>query len=170
MFPDQRERFNRIIYFSIAASCMVLDQATKVIVQKSLHLHERISVIPGLFSISHELNTGAAFSLFANSHRYTPIALAAFSIIVISVVAVVLWKSSRHFTRTGLSLALILGGALGNFIDRAMYGHVVDFLGFYWKTYYWPDFNVADSCIVCGSILLIWDVLFPKKMPQTVSA
>jgi signal peptidase II len=163
MLRDQRERFNRIIYFSIAAACMVLDQATKVIIQKSLHLHDRVAVVPGFFSISHELNTGAAFSLFANSHRYTPWALAAFSMIVIVAVAVVLWRNARHFTKTGLALALILGGAFGNFIDRAMYGHVVDFLAFYYKTYYWPDFNVADSCVVCGSLLLIWDVLFPQK-------
>lgn len=142
---------------------MILDQATKVIVQKSLHLHDRVAVIPGFFTISHETNTGAAFSLFANSHRYTPIALAVFSFIVIGVVAVLLWKNARHFTRTGLALALILGGATGNLIDRAMYGHVVDFLAFSLRGYYWPDFNVADSCIVCGSILLIVDVLFPPN-------
>lgn len=163
---DQRERFNRIIYFSIAAGSLVLDQATKAIVQSSLPLHERISVIPGLFSISHEKNTGAAFSLFADTHRYTPLALAAFSFIVIGVVAFMLWKSCQHFTRTGLALSLILGGAMGNLVDRLVHGHVVDFLGFYFRSYHWPDFNIADTCIVCGSVLLIWDVLFPAKTPQ----
>ena len=162
---DQRERFNRIIYFSIAAGCLVMDQATKAIIQSSLSLHERVPIIPGFFSISHEKNTGAAFSLFADTHKYTPLALAAFGLIVITAVTIMLWKSAQHFSRTGLALSLILGGATGNLLDRLIHGHVVDFLGFYFRSYHWPDFNVADTCIVCGSILLILDVLFPAKAP-----
>jgi signal peptidase II len=79
------------------------------------------------------------------------------------VVCYLLWGSARRFTWTGLALALILGGAVGNLYDRIRYGRVTDFLHFYIGTHTWPDFNLADSAIVCGATLLCLDLIFSSK-------
>jgi signal peptidase II len=154
-------------YFLIAFIVMMMDQATKSIVARSLPLHDTITVIPGFFSISHVLNKGAAFSLFADSgSQYTTPGLIFFSVIVLSVVSTMLWRASHTFTSGGLALALIMGGALGNLFDRIRIGSVIDFLMFNFGSYHWPDFNVADSAIVIGSLLLISDIFLNKEAAQ----
>jgi signal peptidase II len=154
-------------YFLIAFIVLMMDQATKSIVARSLPLHDTITVIPGFFSISHVLNKGAAFSLFADSgSQYTTPGLIFFSVIVLSVVSTMLWRAGRTFTAGGLALALIMGGALGNLFDRIRIGSVIDFLMFNFGSYHWPDFNVADSAIVIGSLLLISDIFLSKETAQ----
>jgi signal peptidase II len=151
-------------YFLIALIVLMMDQATKSIVARSLPLHDTITVIPGFFSISHVLNKGAAFSLFADSgSQYTTPGLIFFSVIVLSVVSTLLWRAGHTFTAGGLALALIMGGALGNLFDRIRIGSVIDFLMFHFGSYHWPDFNVADSAIVIGSLLLISDIFLNKE-------
>jgi signal peptidase II len=119
-----------------------------------------VTVIPNFFSITHVENTGAAFSLFADwPQRVRVPLLVGFSTVAMLVVCYLLWKSAAKFTCTGLALAFILGGAIGNLYDRILYGRVTDFLHFYIGNHMWPDFNVADSSIVCGAALLFLDLM-----------
>jgi signal peptidase II len=129
-------------------------------------MYTHIQVIPGFFRITHTENTGAAFSLFADSPSHWKTAmLISFSVVAMIVVSVLLWKQSRALTMTGVALSLILGGAVGNLWDRVASGRVVDFLLFYVKTYQWPVFNLADSAIVVGASLLVLEIIFgqPKS-------
>jgi signal peptidase II len=148
--------------FAIAAGIAALDQLTKWIVVKKIPLYGEIVVIPKFFAISHVTNKGAAFSLFANGDLRATWALAAFSVIVMAVIIFLLART-RQWSKGALALALILGGATGNFIDRVRLNAVVDFLSFDFGSYHWPDFNVADSAIVVGAILLAIDALFGKR-------
>jgi signal peptidase II len=152
----------RRLLFGIAASIVVLDQLTKWIVVRRIPLNGEIIVIPKFFAISHVTNKGAAFSLFANGDPRATWALAAFSVIVMAVIVFVLART-REWSNGALALTLILGGAAGNFIDRVRLNAVVDFLAFDFGSYHWPDFNVADSAIVIGAILLAVDALFGKR-------
>jgi len=149
----------RELYFFLAGSVLIMDQVTKLIVAKTIHLNDAITIIPGFFRISHVLNRGAAFSLFAEIRSpLAPLGLLLFSAIVMTVITVILAKSAKVLSRTNVGLALILGGALGNFLDRLLMGSVVDFLAFQLGSYHWPDFNLADSAIMIGSALLLLDV------------
>jgi signal peptidase II len=151
------------LYLLLGAAVLLLDQVTKAIVAREIPLNDAIPVIPGFFSISHVLNSGAAFSLFADYRaEYARVGLISFSVVVIGVIAFVLWISSYQRSRMNLAMAFILGGAFGNLVDRLTIGSVVDFLAFQIGSYHWPDFNVADSAIVCGSLLLIVDSLFSR--------
>ena len=136
---------------------IVLDRITKIAVEHRIPLGEARVVIPQVFRITHVLNTGAAFSLFGDSAspervRWT---LVAFSVLAAVVIIAVLVRTGRRLTASSVALALILGGALGNVYDRIKTGAVVDFLEVHIVRYHWPDFNLADSAIVCGGILLV---------------
>jgi len=153
----------RRFHFLIAFSVVLLDRVTKWVVAKNISLHDGIQVIPGFFRITHVENRGAAFGLFADSPAPWKIAmLVLFSIVALIVVSALLWRNSHSLTNTGIGLALILGGALGNLWDRVLNGSVVDFLLFYIGPYQWPAFNVADSAIVVGAGLLVIEILFVK--------
>src|SRR5205823_14861420 len=155
-------------YFLTAVVVLLLDQATKAMVSRTIPLYDSIPIVPRFFSITHVLNPGAAFSLFAeSSSHYTTGALIVFSMAVLVVVAITLWRSTAGFTASALALSFIMGGALGNLLDRIRLGSVVDFLAFTLGTYHWPDFNIADSAIVLGCLLLITDVLSARSEPQT---
>jgi signal peptidase II len=159
------------LYLAVAGTMLVLDQLTKMIVAARIPLNDAIPVIPGVFSISHVLNSGAAFSMFADAPPgYARIGLIAFSMIVIGIISAVLWRSSGQSSRANIALSLILGGALGNLVDRVTVGSVVDFLAFRLGSYHWPDFNVADSSIVCGSLLLVADSLLTRHEQPSATA
>jgi signal peptidase II len=161
----------RKFHLLIAISVLLLDRVTKRAVAQNLTLHDGIQVIPGFFRITHVENTGAAFGLFADSPSEWKIALLVlFSVLALVIVSALLWKSSRALTSTGIGLSLILGGALGNLWDRVMHGRVVDFLLFYVGQYQWPAFNIADSAIVIGASLLVFEILFVKSPAQEKSA
>ncbi len=156
-----RGRDWRIPFLGISLLIIVLDRLTKLWVMKHVVPTTHIVIIPHIFSISHVLNPGAAFSLFTNStdpHR-TYLFLTGFSILASVVVFAVLIYIGRKFTVSGLALALILGGAVGNLWDRIAYKEVTDFLAVTIIHYHWPDFNLADSSIVIGGILLLLDAL-----------
>lgn len=147
-------------FFVIAFAVLLFDQITKWLVVHNLALHDSVRVLPGLFQVTHVENQGAAFGLFADStSHWRGAGLIMFSVIALVVVSILLWKNSHKFTFGGLALALILGGALGNLWDRVLDGHVVDFLDFYIANSHWPAFNVADSAIVIGAVLLIGEIL-----------
>jgi signal peptidase II len=167
---SERKLSMRKYYALVAVLVFALDQFAKWIVIQKIPLNESINVIDGFFRLSHVQNPGAAFGLFADSHSSLRIVfLVLFSVFAMGVVGWLLWRSSHTLSTTGFALALILGGALGNLWDRLIDGYVVDFLAFYFGSYHWPDFNVADSAIVIGAILLVAEILFAKA-PQEEQA
>ena len=151
----------RITHFLLALLVVLLDRWTKRMVAAHIAMYTHIQIIPGFFRITHTENTGAAFSLFADSPSHWKTALLiGFSLIAMVIVSVLLWRQARALTITGIALSLILGGAVGNLWDRVASGRVVDFLLFYVKSYQWPVFNLADSAIVVGASLLVIEILF----------
>ena len=160
----------RATHFLLALFVVLLDRWTKRLVAAHIAMYAHgIQVIPGFFRITHTENTGAAFSLFADSPSHWKTAmLISFSVVAMIVVSVLLWKQARALTMTGIALSLILGGAVGNLWDRVASGCVIDFLLFYVKSYQWPVFNLADSAIVVGASLLVLEIIFGQ--PKTTSA
>ncbi|MFY9743222.1 MAG: signal peptidase II [Candidatus Sulfotelmatobacter sp.] len=154
----------RIVYLLIALIVVLLDRWTKYIVARRIGLYQHIQIIPGFFRLTHTENTGAAFSLFADSNSpWKTDMLIAFSVLALVVVSVLLWKNHHAHLLTGVALSLILGGAIGNLWDRVVSGRVVDFLLFYVKQYQWPVFNLADSAIVVGAALLVLEIVFGQQ-------
>jgi len=157
----------RKYHFLIALLVIVLDRVTKWTIARRLSLHDSVSVIPGFFRIIHTENPGAAFGIFADSPSQWKVSLLVlFSIVALLVVGTLLWKNSHTLTSTGIGLSLILGGAVGNLWDRLVSRHVVDFLLFYIGPHQWPAFNVADSAIVVGACLLVFEIIFAKSPSQ----
>jgi signal peptidase II len=155
----------RAIHFVLALAVVLLDRWTKHTVAARIPMYSHIQIIPGFFRLTHTENTGAAFSLFADSPSHWKTALLiAFSLIAMVIVSAMLWKRPR-LSSSSIALSLILGGALGNLWDRAASGRVVDFLLFYISQYQWPVFNLADSAIVVGAGLLVLEILFTKPVP-----
>jgi signal peptidase II len=158
----------RTIHLMLALFVVLLDRWTKHLASIRIPIYTHIQIIPGFFRLTHTENTGAAFSLFADSTSHWRTALLiSFSVLAMVVVLALLWKQTKAFTITGIALSLILGGAFGNLWDRVARGRVVDFLLFYVKEYQWPVFNLADSAIVVGACLLVMEIIFS---PKTTSA
>jgi signal peptidase II len=154
----------RKYHFLISLFIIALDRVTKWTISRRLSLHDGIQVIPGFFRIIHAENPGAAFGIFADSPSQWKLGmLIGFSIIALVIVSGLLWKNSHTMTSTGIGLALILGGAVGNLWDRLVSHQVVDFLLFYVGPHQWPAFNVADSAIVVGAGLLVIEIVFAKS-------
>jgi len=152
--PDRRP-----ILLLISALVIVADRLSKMWIVDRIRPGYDIPVIPGFFRLSHVLNTGAAFSLMETwPPNAVRIGLIAFSVVAAILVFTLLWRTGRALTLTSVALALILGGALGNLYDRIRFHHVVDFLAVKIYHYNWPDFNVADSCIVIGACLLLLEI------------
>jgi signal peptidase II len=151
----------RFFLLVISIAVIVLDRLTKWMVEQRIELGDAVTVIPRVFRISHVENQGAAFSLFNDSSSPARVRwiLLVFSIFAALVVLFFLFKLGRKLTASSFALALILGGALGNAYDRWRFGFVVDFLEVHIIHYHWPDFNVADSAIVVGGILLLLDAM-----------
>ena len=139
---------------------LVLDQITKALVRRSLPLHDSVSVIPGFLDLTHVRNTGAAFGLF-NSVDFPFKAVLIPLVATAALVAVGLYSASlgRHQRLARVGLALIIGGAAGNLIDRVLVGSVVDFVDVYWGTWHFWAFNVADSAITVGVAIMILDMI-----------
>ena len=155
----------------IAVLVIVLDRVSKWLVARNILLHDSVVVDPGIFRLTHVQNRGAAFGLFSESPSEWKIAvLIMFSMAALVVVSALLWKNSHAMTTTAIGLALILGGAVGNLWDRLSSGRVVDFLDFSVSGYHWPAFNVADSAIVVGALLLVGEILFSKSAETAETA
>jgi signal peptidase II len=159
-----KPRDQRGVALAIAAAVVILDRITKRIVVQQLPNGQAHTVIPGVFRITDVHNTGAAFSMFAESASPTTVRniLIAFSVIAAIVLLGMLWRTGRAITLSSAALALILGGAVGNLYDRIRYSYVVDFLEVHIGSYHWPDFNLADSCIVIGACLLLIEIFRPQ--------
>jgi signal peptidase II len=160
--PDRRP-----ILLLLSAIVILFDRLSKNWIVHRIRPGYDIPIIPGVFRLSHVLNTGAAFSLLENMNpNAVRIGLITFSVIAAIIVFVLLWRTGRAITLTSVALALILGGALGNLYDRIRFHHVVDFLAVRIYHYNWPDFNVADSCIVIGACLLLLEIFQPHSQPS----
>ncbi len=143
---------NALPWLLLSALVIVLDQLTKAWVLSSLPEFQPIPVIDGFWNWYRTYNTGAAFSFLSDAggwQKYFFVVLAAG---ICGLLAWWLARTPRGEWRTALPFALVIGGAVGNVIDRLLHGHVVDFIQWYWKDHYWPAFNVADSAIVVGAI------------------
>ncbi|MGA2041418.1 MAG: signal peptidase II [Bryobacteraceae bacterium] len=160
----------RIRAYAVAASVFALDRVTKTIVERRVSESAAYPVIPGFFDIVHTENHGVAFGVFNDSaFEWRTLALIVVSVAAVIFVSAYLWRARHIDGATLWGLALILGGAAGNAFDRVVSGRVTDFLDVYIGVYHWPTFNVADSCVVVGSGLLILDMLRTKRQAANVS-
>jgi len=159
----------RVSELWIAALIVLLDQATKALVRMNLPLHGSVTVIPGFFDLTHVRNTGAAFGMLNDfDFAYKPLVMVLVAVVALVAVAsyAMTLPPTQRVARFGL--ALILGGAIGNLIDRATTGFVVDFVDVYWRGIHFWAFNVADSAITVGVILMLLDMLGVGRVPETV--
>lgn len=154
--PAPVQRTHPAAWLWLSLVVIALDQATKLVVTRLLELYERVEVLPVLdFTLLH--NTGAAFSMFAGASGWQRGFFITLGGIVSLVLVVWIWRLPRGSKLLPLALGLILGGALGNVIDRVVHGYVIDFIHAHWGAAYFPAFNVADSAITIGALLLIVD-------------
>lgn len=151
-------------WLAIALAIVVVDQLTKVYFNTSYQYGERLNLLP-FFDFTLLYNRGAAFSFLASEEGWQRWLFTGLGVVAAGVILVIL-RRTRGQPRFCLALAMILGGAIGNVIDRVMYGHVVDFLLFYWRDWYYPAFNVADVGITCGAVLLVLDELLRARKPR----
>ncbi len=154
-----------IFLIGIAALVVILDQTTKLLVVDGIPAYGSIVVIPGFFDLTHIYNTGGAFGFLAGkSSLFRHLFFLTASAVAMGMIVYFYLKTPREFLFLRGGLALILGGAVGNVIDRIRLGKVVDFLDLYIKDLHWPAFNIADSAISVGILIFIYHLLF-KKMP-----
>lgn len=156
----------KLRYLFVSLGIITLDQWTKWLVEIHLPQHTAQSIIPGFLNLTHVRNTGVAFGLFAShgmnggSWLLTLLGLAA-----LAAVTIYFWLASPHDRLLLVSLALVVGGAIGNLIDRMSSGAVTDFIDVYVGTWHWPSFNVADSAISVGIVLMAIDSFRSRKKP-----
>ena len=158
-------RNRRGMWLVLSVLVIVLDQASKLYFEQHFQYLEVRPVIEGFFNWTLVYNPGAAFSFLADAggwqrHFFTLLA-----------VGVSLWLSwgilrGRQSLQMNAASALIIGGAIGNVIDRMVYGHVIDFIQLYWQNFYWPAFNIADSAICIGAVLMVLDGLRPATQQE----
>jgi signal peptidase II len=152
----------------IAAAVLVLDQLTKHLVVRNFHLHEAIRIIPGFFDLVYVRNPGAAFGILSGTHGvWRTVFFIAVSAVAMAVIAVLATKTADRLSLA--AYALIGGGAVGNLIDRVRFGEVVDFIDWYYRSWHWPTFNIADSAITIGVGLLVIEMLFGKSTKSQAS-
>jgi len=155
---------------STIAIVIALDRITKHLVERTIPLEGTVDLIPGFFRLTHLQNPGSAFSFFAESSSpWRAPALILFSLAALVIISVLLWKEREANVKT-IALALVFGGAVGNLWDRLFNGAVTDFIDFYISSHHWPPFNIADSAIVVGAVLLAGRMLFPRREQKSSSA
>jgi signal peptidase II len=150
----------RLPYLVLVVAILALDRWTKFLIQSRFDLDDSVSVIDGFFNITYVQNTGVAFGIFSSvSLPAKSILLSAFAGLAVVLVITYSLRTPLQNRLLHTALALILGGALGNLYDRIAYGYVVDFLEFYIRNYHWPSFNIADSAISAGVVLLAIEIM-----------
>jgi signal peptidase II len=154
----------RKYHIIIAASVVLLDRLSKWLVAQNIALQGGVDVVPGFFRLTHVQNEGAAFGLFSDSTSEWKVAmLILFSVAALAVVSALLWKNGNAMNATAIALSLVFGGALGNLWDRVSSGRVIDFLDIYYRSHHWPAFNLADSAIVIGALLLLSEIFLAPQ-------
>jgi signal peptidase II len=158
---ERVQRISRWVYVLIGVLVFAGDQATKALVVESIPEHAVVPVIPNFLNLTNVSNAGAAFGLFSDSPSpWKTAVLILLSVALLVAVVSFVWKVRRLQWEAGVGLALILGGAFSNLLDRIRVGRVVDFLDIYVRSYHWYTFNLADSAIVVGACFLILQVVF----------
>ncbi|MFC0679077.1 signal peptidase II [Lysobacter korlensis] len=143
---------NALIWLLVSAVVIILDQLTKAWVLTSLPEYTAIPVIEGIWNWYRTYNTGAAFSFLSEAGGWQKYFFVILAAIISGLLAWWLSRTPRNDWRVALPYALVIGGAIGNVIDRVVHGHVVDFIQWHWRDWYWPAFNIADMAIVGGAI------------------
>jgi len=154
-------------YLWLSLLVVILDQTSKHYADRVLDYHQPVQVIPGLFEWYLSYNTGAAFSFLASAGGWQRWFLLALALAISALLIGWMRKLEPDEKLTAIGLALILGGAIGNVIDRALLGHVIDFIQVWLGSYPWPAFNLADSFITLGAVLLIGSGLLDRNKEQT---
>lgn len=145
-------------FLLIALAVLALDQWTKWLIEAHLPEQSSHEVIPGLLHISHVRNTGVAFGMFANGGRDgSPWVLSLFGLVALGLIAMLFYRTPAQDRGLLAAMAMVMGGAVGNLLDRISSGAVTDFIAVYLGSYRWPDFNVADSAISIGLVLILFD-------------
>ena len=135
---------------------LVADQVTKQVVIANMQLFDSIDLLP-FFNLTYVRNYGAAFSFLSDAGGWQRWFFTLIAVVISCVLAVWLARNSKTQLKLNLALSLVLAGAIGNLIDRSVYGYVIDFLHLYYQNWHYPAFNIADSAICIGAALLIWD-------------
>ena len=149
-------------WFWLAGVVLILDQGSKWFADALLGPHDAVPLLPFL-DLRKAYNPGAAFSFLSDASGWQRWFFSGLAVLIIGVLVVWLRRLPRGQIRVALALALILGGAAGNRVDRVLYGHVIDFIDLYYGTWHWPTFNIADSAITLGAVLLILDALLGRR-------
>lgn len=166
--PSDGPAPSRWLYVLLSLGVVLLDQLSKIMVDSGLELHESRSVVDGLLSLTYVRNRGAAFGLLSDAGLpYQSLLFTLVSLAALTAIGLYAWRLPPAQRLAQGALALVMGGAVGNLIDRARLGHVIDFVDVYWGVHHWPAFNVADSAISIGVALLVLDVL---RAPHTDEA
>jgi signal peptidase II len=162
---DQTRR--RGFYLWVAGAIVALDQVAKALVDRYMDLHDSHTIVDGLARLTYVQNRGAAFGILSDADLpYQSLLFSLISIVALGAIAVYAWKLPIASRLPQMALALIMGGAVGNLLDRMRLGYVIDYVDVYWGRHHWPAFNVADSAISIGVALLVLDIL---KNPQSES-
>jgi signal peptidase II len=146
--------FNMLKWLWLSLLAIILDQVSKLAIAGSMQLYQSIQIMP-YFNLTYVHNTGAAFSFLSEAGGWQRWFFAGLALVISIVITVWLARLKQHETLLAIALALVLGGAIGNLIDRLAYGYVIDFLDVYYQTWHWPAFNIADSAITLGVILML---------------
>lgn len=151
-----------LILICVSAIVLVVDQATKRYIDRTMDLHSSITVVNDFFNITYLRNKGAAFGFLAHSSYRLPFFILV-SIVAVAVILAVFFRLRPDQKLTAFSLSLIFSGALGNLVDRVRLGEVIDFLDAHWYGHHWPAFNIADSAICVGVFLLVIDMFVEER-------
>ena len=154
---------NALSWLGLSAVVLVLDQLSKLWVLRSLPEFQAIPVIDGFWNWYRTYNTGAAFSFLSDAGGWQQFLFTGLAAMICSLLGWWLWRTPRGDWRTALPFSLVIGGAIGNVIDRLQHGHVIDFIQWHWRGHYWPAFNIADAAIVGGAIGIVLFGLFDKS-------
>ena len=150
-------------YFSLIFIIIIFDQLSKFVIRANFNLYEQIDIVKGFIKIIYIRNSGVVCGLFSNNQNHlVPIIISILSIAALLTVLYIFIKTSLSCRLELISLSFIMGGAVGNIVDRFLLGYVVDFIDIYIKSYHWPTFNIADSFISIGIVLLLISVLRNK--------
>ena len=151
---DYMRDFNMLKWLWLSLLALVLDQVSKLFIVSSMQLYQSIP-ITSFFKLTYVRNTGAAFSFLSEAGGWQRWFFAGLALVISIVIAVWLVRLKKHETFLAVALSLVLGGAIGNLIDRLAYGYVIDFLDVYYQAWHWPAFNIADSAITLGVVLML---------------
>jgi signal peptidase II len=158
---SEQKSTNALIWLWLSLLVVILDQLSKVWINTHLPFNQPVAILP-FFDLRLLYNTGAAWSILATAGGWQRWFLSGLAMIISLLIVIWLSRLTRQQWWLACTLALILGGAVGNLVDRLIYGHVIDFIDIYYQQWHWPAFNLADSAISVGAVMLLIEALFSK--------